>query len=397
MNSLRNLTWKETAFLILIVLMTLGMLAHGYMHGADFHVFYVAGLRVLDHQPIYQASDGWMPFKYHPAWAGFFALGSWMPEKLFLTLFNIVHLAVWWNVAYRVAAKLSYNLSTWRAKLIITILSLSALSAEIGYGQINGFIFLGILIVFELLEGENNHPIKAGVIVALLTSIKLNFGLLLVYAFIKSPRTLIGFIFGILALHLAVVIWFQDPLGTELYKSWVDLLLDQSSSQFTLFEAQGFLRFFMEISESLGKYLWLTWLIIFCLIAAVLNRAGSGKCSFNWPPRIKEIAANYVGTPELCVWLAAIYLFSPLAWWYQLLFMFPLGFYLWKQPLSKLERKLVIACFFVYGFITYNTLGHDGIIVFKTYMGFYFASDILLIILGLRILQRVSVLPSSIR
>ncbi len=71
------------------------LLARGALAGFDFHVFYLAGERLLRGEFIYQAADGWMPFKYHPVWAVVFVPIAFVPERLANVIFNSAEIACW--------------------------------------------------------------------------------------------------------------------------------------------------------------------------------------------------------------------------------------------------------------------------------------------------------------
>jgi hypothetical protein len=363
--------------LFLIFGILIALLLNGMSHGADFQVFYLAGERLLKGLSIYQADDGWMPFKYHPAWAAFFSLFALIPEKASIVVFNCLQMAIWYWLVRIWAGWLGYEMKRPLHYLYLLILALSAFSAETGYGQVNGALFLGSTLLVYLLESEPKRPLTAGFLFAIIFTLKLNFGILLIYCAIKSWRTLMGFALGLLALHFLVAIANLSLLSESVYRGWIDLLLTQSASQYYMFEAQGFLRFFHSIVGDAGKTVWVIAMALFLLGGLLLHRQ----------KREMPLIAIY--------WITGTYLFSPLAWWYQVLYMYPIVFLLFKQPLTNWERRLVQVCLFVYAAVTFNTLGRQGIIVFKEWQGFFYCSAILYALFLARVYKRVPFILSS--
>lgn len=353
---------KILSILLFIVIST-GMLVHSYLHGADFHVFYLAGQRVLNGISPYQVSDGWMVFKYHPFWGLVFSAWTLLPEKTSLIIFNSTQIFCWIWAAYIWAKELGFQITSWAQVLLLLILSLTALSAEIGYGQINGFAFLLATLIFSLLNKPNPNYIWSGIFLCMLVSLKLNFALLVIYAVFRNVRTLWGILLGGLFIHGAVALMAKDLWAANFYAQWLDLLLGQSSSQYSIFEAQGFLRFFISLSDVWGKSMWAATIAIFCLFGI-------------WLQTRHEMNQKFIPI----YWITGVYLFSPLAWWYQVLFAFPLIFFLLHTKLSKLQRYSINTCLFVFAIVSYNTLGPQGIYLFKQYQGYFI---ILLIPLGI--------------
>lgn len=366
---------RERLSLFGVVVLLLALLINSATHGADFEVFYRAGLRWLSGEPIYQFSDSWMPYKYHPAWAPLLSIFTAVPFKFAAFFFTLVQVYFWWLAVKIWARWLKIEIVSPTRIFLLLALSLSAFSAETGYGQINGLLFLGATFLVQVLESENQRPYLAGLIAAALVSLKLNFGLLMIYALIKNWRTLIGFTGGVLVLHLVVALSSKNLLAVNAYQSWLNLLLQQSADQFYIFEAQGFLRFFHSIFGDFGKIIWALSLAGFIVGGATLNR---GRL-------LPQAVASY--------WIVGCYLFSPLAWWYQILFMYPLLFQLLQLKISTLERRLIYLCLGVYALVTFNTVGHDGIILFKEWQGFFVCSLIIftLYIVHINQLRRPSV------
>lgn len=377
----RRRDWVS-AFLMLAALV--GLLINGMKHGSDFQVFYLAGERLLKGISIYQESDGWMPYKYHPAWAAVFSAFSLLPPKLSIFIFNCLQIGIWFFAARIWADWLGYRLDRPFPILILLLLSFSAFSAETGYGQVNGMLLLGSTLLFQWLEQTPQKYFRAGFLMALIFALKLNFGILIIYCLIKNWRSVLGFIAGLFALHVIVAISQGEFFAEGIYRNWIGLLLTQSSAQYYIYESQGFLRFFHSLIGDAGKMLWIATMLAFMAWGLVLS--------------LRKVEKVFVAA----YWVAGTYLFSPLPWWYQILFMYPVVFLLLKTPMRRWEVRAVLACLFVYALITFNTLGKQGIIAFKQGQGFFVCSAFLFALLIVQIQRRVplsrnSSLSSSLR
>ncbi|MFZ4404685.1 MAG: glycosyltransferase family 87 protein [Pseudobdellovibrionaceae bacterium] len=352
-----GLTW-----LGIIILMT-GMLVYGQSNAVDFAVYYKIAHRVLENAEIYRTTDGWMPFKYHPAWAIFFLPLTAFSLKVSSLIFNIIQLCCWGWSAKIWSCKLNYDLSSPQNKLFLLILCLSALSAEIGFGQVNGFLFLGCTLFFQSLHSTTSKPLLAGFLLALMCSLKINFALLGFYALFKNWRSMFGIGLGFSFLHLFVIILTKNLFGIELYSKWIELLVQQSSEQFATFEVQGLLRFFLWISSEKAKVLWMLSIAIFLLISGWIHR---------------KVAYRISSSLVAALWMTLLFLTSPLAWWYQILFVYPLAFYLIKNtPPSSWVKYTAYSCLFCFAFINFNTIGATGIYWFKDSLGYFTVTSIL--------------------
>lgn len=336
-----------------------GMLVHSHMKGADFHVFYTAGERVWNSVAVYRISDDWMPFKYHPAWAVFFSLLSRLPEKISLWIFNFAQLACWFTATAIWARRLGFDIKSWKSRLLLLLSSLSAFSAEIGFGQINGCIVLGLTMIFEWLERERPRPWAAGFVMGLLISLKLNLGLIAVYAVFKNWRTIFGAALAWIVLHILVAVFFGEWLALTPYGDWLTVMLTQSSDQFQMYEAQGLLRFFLWLAP-FGKYLWAAALVAFCTFGVV------------------RISREPKGSTWLAVyWMSGIFLFSPLAWWYQILYLYPLTFYILKNKTAKWQLQTALTCLLIFALVNFNTVGRVPMQRFKEMQGYFLCAAIL--------------------
>lgn len=333
-----------------------GMLINSCMHGSDYHVFYLSGLRARTGQSLYQVTDYWFVFKYHPIFALAFTSFSYLPEKLGLTVLNIAMIGCWAWSLHQWAKWLGYQLTPPRI-FLMTVVALSALSAEFSFGQINGALFAGLTLVFLLME-EKDQPILAGAIMALVMAVKINFGLILVYGALRNWRSLIGAAIASLFIHTAVILYFhQNFFNPAIYHDWISLLLQQSAEQFNNPEAQGFLHFFDSLlGDSAGKMAWATTVLVSVVVGCRLQLG-----------RKKHPAVS-------AYWMSVLYLLSPLAWWYQLYYMFPAAFWLLKQKVATWEKRVCYFAVGIYALITFNLLGRHGVLSFKSMQVFFFAS-----------------------
>jgi hypothetical protein len=276
-----------------------------------------------------------------------------VPEKAALWIFNFAQLACWFAAASIWARRLKYDLRPWPARLVLLLASLSAFSAEIGFGQINGCIVLGLTMIFEWLEADRQRPWAAGAVLGALVSLKLNLGLIAVYAVFKNYRTVFGALLFWGVAHLIVAAFFGDPLALTPYRDWLTVMLTQSSDQFAMYEAQGLLRFFMWLAP-FGKYLWGAALLGYCFYGVRILKTEPREST--WP-------ALY--------WMTGIFLFSPLAWWYQVLYVYPLAFYLIRNAPLVWQRRTAVACVAIFALVNFNTVGRVPMQRFKELQGYF--------------------------
>lgn len=339
------------------------MLPTSFRRGNDYHVFYLSGLRAHLGDALYQVTDTWFVFKYHPIFAIAFVPFSYLPEKFGLMILDLGMIFCWlWSLSTW-ARWLGYKLTPAKIFLMVLI-SLSALSAEFGFGQVNGALFAGLTLSFLLLE-EKDRPILAGMIMTLVMAVKINYGLILVYGAFRNWRSLIGVAIAALIIHVWVVLYFQQTFfDPQIYHDWLSLLVQQSSEQFNNREAQGFLHFFDSIfGDDIGKKAW-------CATVAAAVLAGA------WM-QIKRVKHPLVAA----YWMAALYLLSPLAWWYQLVYMFPAAFLLLKQSIPKWQKRVCYGALGIFALVTFNLLGRTGLNFAKDIQLFFYASFALLLLL----------------
>ncbi len=335
-----------------------------FRHGIDFHVMYLSGERALSGMPIYVLWDGRMPFKYHPVWAVVFSPVSLLPEKLAYVLFNAAMLGCWAWAASIWARWLGYDIRKPTNFLILVLLSLNALSSEINLGQSNGMLFAGATLVFEWLSGRPQKWWSAGMLVAVLCTLKLNFGLLAAFCMIRNFRSLLGIVAGAVILHAVAAAFFGKWLTIDLYRAWLDLLLSQSVEQYVDPYVQGLLRFLLLASPDHARTLWLLSVGLAIIGGVALERHR---------PSEPALIAGY--------WLFAVYLLSPLAWWNQILFTYPLLFLLLQRDIGRVGRGVLYVVLAIYALAGPALLGRSGIEVFRVHHGVFLASVAIIVVM----------------
>ena len=336
-----------------------------FRQGIDFHVMYLSGRRVLSGVPIYQLSDGSMPFKYHPAWAIAFSDISLLPENLAYLLFNALMLCCWIWAASIWARWLGYDIHKPVNSLILLLLSFNPLSSEINLGQSNGILFIGATKVFAWLSAHRQRWFAAGFLVAVLCTLKLNFGLLAVFCLIRNFRSALGMLAGALLFHAITAVFFSDWINAGLYHAWLNVLLSQSAQQYLEPDVQGLLRFLLLTSPDFGRGLWLLSVGLVIIAGIALERYQRGSSA---------LIAAY--------WLTAAYLLSPLAWWNQILFTYPLVFVLLRSDIGRVGRGVLYGVLAIYAAAGPALLGRDGIQAFRIHHGIFFASVAILTVMA---------------
>ncbi len=350
------------AFVLAFLL--IGIFIYGHNNGVDFKVYSLAGHRLLQNLPIYQFADGWSPFKYHPAWAVIFSFFSLLPYAAANFLFNAINLGFWVLAVQLWTRWLNINmkLSSWTFLLLISI---NALSTEIGFGQVNGFLIWGVTWIFQQIEEDPKSYLRVGIIATLIFTLKLNYSLLLFYLLFRQWKIIWGFAAGIAILHVLTIIGFHDLNPMALYKDWVQLLLTQSSEQYNTFEVQGFLRYLIRHFDSItARWLWIGTLALalgFGLYRHHLVRKNLQTTKQNHFNRAMD--ASY--------WLAIVFFFSPLTWWYHILFLYPMAFVLLMGPMPKVFKIPALCSLAVFSCLSYNVVGAVNIIRLKDSMIFF--------------------------
>lgn len=362
--SLRSIYPIEAGSLISLLIF-IGLVINAVLHGSDFHVFYKTALRLLDGAAVYVAKDDSDPFKYNPAWAYIFSGFGYLPEKVALSLFTVLQLSCWLYGAKVFADWLRYDLYNHRNLLLMLLLSLNALSAETGFGQINGFLFAGTVTIVKWLEQEN-APVRAGLLMSLLISLKLNFALLIFLGIFHNWRFINGLLLGGLLLHSIVAVSESDWTGYASYQAWLNLLFSQSSTQYFTYETQGFYRFFYSLWGTVGAiWGWVAHLLFYLSLGLYIH--------------VKKVSQGQPGALA-AYWLAGVFLFSPLAWWYQVLFMFPMAFCVLRCRLNIIEAVVIRLCLLGFALASFSVIGPRSIMEFKIQQGFFFGSLCILVI-----------------
>lgn len=331
-----------------------GIVGYAIKTGSDFHVFYVAGTRALEGSDIYRWSDHWMVFKYMPIWSILFSPFALLPEKVSCFLFVLLQILFWIQSARIWFGWLGYEFNNPTHLFLLLMLSANALSAEIGYGQINGFIFFAVTQILNWLKDGNQDPWRAGAVAALLFSLKVNLIFLLIYCLFRNAKSVFGFVTMGCALYGATVAYYGFETTTQLYQQWWSILIGQSTSQFFIFECQGLFRFFGSIFGESAKVFW---------SMSVLLLLGFG---------IRLARSKTISYPAIAAyWLALMFYISPLAWWYQILFVYPMIFFVIRYAPTLLTRRIVEVCAVAIALANFNILGRSSLIQFKEWQGFF--------------------------
>lgn len=196
--------------------------------------------------------------------------------------------------------------------------------------------------------------------------LKLNFGLLAIFCLIRNFRSLLGIVAGAALAHVITAAFFGDWLNVDLYRAWLDLLLSQSAEQYVNSDVQGLLRFLLLASPDYGRGLWLLSVGLAIVGGLALERYRRAD---------QALIAGY--------WLAAVYLLSPLAWWNQILFTFPLVFVLLRRDIGRIGRGVLYVALAVYALAGPALLGRDGIGAFRMHQGVFCASVAILAVMVL--------------
>lgn len=357
-SSVRSPGRRDQIALAVILAILGGLLVKATIRGGlDFHVLYLSGQRFLRGEPVYVLSDGWMTYKYHPVWAIAFSVFAPLPERVAFVLFEIVNFSCWTYAATIWARWLGYDLRKPANFLILLLLAINPLTSELHLGQTNGFLFLGSTKLFEWLNAAPQRWFRAGFVAAILCSLKLSFGLLLVFCVIRNWRSVAGMIAAGLVVHAITALAFGGVLDTTLYRTWIELCLGQSAQQYVDPDVQGLMRFLLVVTPDYGQLLW---------FAFVASAIGAGI----WLERTQRHQPALIAA----YWIAAIYLLSPLAWWSQILLTFPLAFFLLKQDIGRVARYVLYASFAIYALASPTLLGRPGIEAFRTAHGFFLAT-----------------------
>ena len=363
MVELRRIKFTFDLFGTLSFIILVSLVINAIRNASDFHVFYRTAVRVLEGQAFYVSTDGCDPFKYHPAWAYMLAPLGLLPEKVSLVLFTVTQILCWLYAANILSRWLKYDLFNSRNFFLMLLLTLNTFSAETGFGQINGFLFAGTVALVKWLE-EDKAPIRAGMLLAIMITLKLNFALLICYCAFRNMKALTGLVYGVLAMHLPVIAFHHQWIGEGIYREWTTLLFTQSVEQYFTYETQGLLRFFQKLFGVNGAKL--AWFASLCVYVAT-------GFYLNWKRLLNTQPAAIAS-----FWLAGVFFFSPLAWWYQVLFLFPMAFCMLKYRVSRIENFLIYLSLAVFALVTFSLVGKYNSMHFKEYQGFFATAVVIL-------------------
>lgn len=347
--------------------MLLALLVNAIRNGNDFYVFFKAALRTLSHEPIYQASDGADPFKYHPFWALLFTPLALLPGSWALGIFTFFQMGCWALSLKHFLEWSKWGPLSFKQLLFFLVLTLNTFSAELGYGQMNGLLLFLVLTSVHWAKDDRNLP-WVGFFFCLMSLAKLNFLVLGLFFVLFRPKVIFWSCLWMLPIHFLTTSFFGRGLwDNQIYLDWFSLLFSQSKDQYFTYEVQGLLRALNLVTPS--SLLTATWGILAAVygfgLLWILRRLKNSEASF-----FKICVVSYL-------W-AGLFLLSPLAWWYQSLWMFPMALVLWR--FSRNSNLVICASVGVVLFATmsFSFFGREGLIAIKTAMVFFAASMLIL-------------------
>ncbi len=330
---------------VVLALCLIGGLIRGVPRSSDYEIFLLSGVRLRAGEALYQAADGIFPFKYHPVIALFWGVWSWIPKVAGKILFDLAQLAmIAWTLRYWIARILGRENLAWL--LAVTMLvSIKMIWRELEFSQTNGLLYYGATMAIILRERTSARDhLFAGMIVAALTLVKLNYALLFVLGIIGGLSGLLPFCAG--AALTAVIAtamtfgWFGVTDGLAVHRSWLDLLFGVSKTQYTDQENQGVLHFFSKYFPLHAQHIWL---------------AVTGAFSAVGIFALRRRPIEYV----YAFWLFGVNFLSPLAWWNQYVLALPMLLLVWRDRKSRVHLALLAAPVATWTIFQYETFGRE--------------------------------------
>src|SRR5215813_10077752 len=134
--------WQLRARWLVVALLALWVVqAWLTKHGYDFEVFWTAGGRLLQGEPLYRASDGPMPFKYAPPVALLLVPFALLPERLgyllwlLLSAAALVRLLAW-------SQRMFGGVPDGRREVLLLLLSVPFVGHMLYLGQCDPLLLL---------------------------------------------------------------------------------------------------------------------------------------------------------------------------------------------------------------------------------------------------------------
>jgi hypothetical protein len=216
-----------------------------YTHYNNYVIFKYSFFHLIQGKDIYQLfpDDHWDLYKYSPTFALFFGLLSWLPDPIGLLLWNLVN-SLCLLAGIRLLPGLNEKKKSW-----ILLFCLLELLISIQNTQSNGLMAGLIILAFAL--AERSKYFLSALCIALSFYIKI-FGALafVFYLFYPGKLRLIGWsVFWMVLLAVLPVIVVGPHQLAFLYRSWMDLLLNDHSASIGL-SVMGLMESWFHLSVS---------------------------------------------------------------------------------------------------------------------------------------------------
>lgn len=166
-HRLRRLAWP-LAVAALAAVMYVARVRHEMV---DFGVYYTAGVRATQAEPLYRTDDGHYQFKYLPAFALAMAPFAWLgPDAAKGAWYALSVVLLWKFVQWSIAALPDRRRSVQALAWLSVVLLAKFYAHELNLGQSN--ILLGFVLVAAVVALGNGRPALAGALVGLAIFVK---------------------------------------------------------------------------------------------------------------------------------------------------------------------------------------------------------------------------------
>jgi hypothetical protein len=342
----------------------------------DFEVYYRAGARFAEQRPLYVEADGHFQFKYPPVAAALFMPLSGLDlERAKVAWFSVSCFALLSSLW--LCARLIGRGRTGRAGLLgLTVLvEAKFYGHELTLGQVNALLLLLLVLMLQALLDD--RPVRAGILLGLITAIK-PYGLLFVpYLLLKRRFRATGAAAGSMAL-LAVA----PALRYGWWENWV--LLDSwrvslGRSTPALLTSNDNVSLAGYWAKHLGaESPWLAPAIGLTALFVLLTFAAA-----TWRPEAERRALLI----DLSVLMIAMPLLSPLGWDY---------LFLWSTPgvmaliaawprVAVPGRIVMVTGLVLVGLTVYDVLGRT---LYRQFMALSILTPVFLLIIALLLVER---------
>jgi hypothetical protein len=340
---LRPLLWP-LAFLLLGGLLYYSKIQREMV---DFEVYRTAATRALDHQPLYQASDGHYQFKYLPVFALAMAPFAMIDQEAAKVLWfalsaGLLTAFLRWSVRGVPERRRPEHTLLW-----LTVLFMAKFYAhELTLGQTN--ILLGVLLVGGLLAAQVDEYRGAAVLIGLASFVKPYALLLLPWLAFSYGLAAVAVALGVLGFGLALPAFFYGWNGNiELLVAWFGTVT--SSTEGNLLGADN---------VSLAA-MWAKWLGIGPMAAAlatITTGALLGLVAVAW---VRRQGITYPDYLEYALLMLIVPLVSPQGWDYVLLLGTPAVVFLldrWPE-MTRAWKGVTVTALALMGLTIFDLLG----------------------------------------